>query len=137
MGSWGMGSFDNDGAIDWTYGLEDVEDLGYVEAALDQVLRHPQGEAIPEELAENAVAAGEVLARLKGAWGEESAYTETVDRWVRAHPHLPWATVVPKALAALERIVVQPSDLLSCWEESGGGEEWIEAVRELRGRLGP
>lgn len=130
-----MGSFDNDGAVDWTYGLEEVDDLRYVEAALEQALRPPPGEPIPEEAAENAVAAGEVLARLKGAWGEESPYSETADRWVRAHPRLPWAPLVPRAVAALERIIVEPSDLLASWEDSGGADEWVASVQQLLGRL--
>ncbi|MEZ6009289.1 MAG: DUF4259 domain-containing protein [Planctomycetota bacterium] len=38
MGTWGIGPFENDGANDWAYSLEETSDLGLVESALDAVI---------------------------------------------------------------------------------------------------
>src|SRR5438034_10970307 len=79
MGTWDEGSFGNDTACDWSYGLEKVSDLRYVETTLDKVLAYGAREMVPADAAECAVAAAEVIARLKGRWGEEDSYTETTD----------------------------------------------------------
>jgi hypothetical protein len=38
MGAWSHEPFGNDDANDWAYGLEEAEDLSYVEEALNAVL---------------------------------------------------------------------------------------------------
>lgn len=134
MGSWDVGSFDNDTAVDWSYGLEDVNDLSYVEATLDRVLTHASQEDLPAEAAECAIAAAEVIARLRQMGGEESAYTETVDTWVRAHPIAPPQKLVTKAIAALDRVMAPPSELRDLWDESDL-DAWLDAVAELKSRL--
>src|SRR5688572_22259191 len=111
MGSWDVGSFDNDTAADWTYGLEEVDDLSYVEATLDSVVSHPSQENLSAEAGECAIAAAEVIARLRQKGGEESAYSETVDTWVRAHRIAPPPALVTKAVAALDRVMAPPSEL--------------------------
>ena len=136
MGTWDEGSFGNDTACDWSYGLEKVNDLRYVETTLDKVLAYGAGEMVPADAAECAVAAAEVIARLKGRWGEEDSYTETTDAWVRSHPVSPPPALVAKTVAALERIVRPPSELLDLWEEAEEGGSWVEAVAELKGRIG-
>jgi hypothetical protein len=54
---------------------------------------------------------------------------------VRANPITPTAERVAKTAQALDRIVVRPSELLELWDEIGKAEAWVEAVRQLRGRL--
>lgn len=134
MGTWDTGSFDSDGAVDWTYGLEKVDDLTYIEAALDAVVEADRDEAIDSQTGENAVAAAEVVARLLGKWGESSPYSETADNWVRSHPIVPPKALVQQAIAALTRVTTAPSELLELWEETDA-EGWLEAVAELKGRL--
>lgn len=134
MGTWDVGSFDNDTAVDWTYGLENTDTLDYVEAAFDRVLAVGTG-PIPAEAGECAVAAAEVLARLKGNWGEESPYSETADAWVRSHPMQPPDAVVGRAVAALERIVTATSELLELWNETDEDGAWVSAVNELKKRV--
>src|SRR5687768_861923 len=102
MGTWSMGSFGNDTACDWSYGLNEVHDLSYVESALDRVLEPGPGTAVSIDDAQSAVAAAEIVARLKGHWGEEDPYSETADTWIRSHPLTPPPAVVSKAVAALE-----------------------------------
>jgi hypothetical protein len=83
MGTWGVRAFENDTACDWAYGLEGTEDLTHVEAALDQVLAAGE-EYLDADVACDALAACEVLARLQGRPGYTSAHTEAVDQWVAA-----------------------------------------------------
>ncbi len=135
MGSWDVGSFGNDGAVDWTYGLEKVRDLSYVEAALDRVLAQGIADEVPADAAESAIAAAEVIARLKGNWGEEDSYSQTADAWVRAHRIAPPPALVAKTVAALDRVVAAPSELLELWNEAEEQGGWVEAVAELKRRV--
>ena len=135
MGAWDSGSFDNDTACDWAYGLESASDLAYIEAAFDEVLAAGD-EYLEADAGQCAVAAAEVVAKLRGRSSEVSAYTESVDKWVAAHKHL---TLTPaflaKADAALARLAREPSELLELWSEGDDGEGWAEQVAELRGRI--
>ena len=133
MGAWDVGSFGNDTACDWAYGLEDVDDLTYVEAAFDKVLRSGPRTTVDADAAESAVAAAEVVARLKGHWGVEDSYSETTDNWFRKHPLTPTRALIKKAVAALERVARAPSELLELWAETSESEAWIESVDELKG----
>jgi hypothetical protein len=135
MGTWDASSFGNDTAGDWSYGLAKVDDLSYVESVLDGVLRVGSGTAVTSDDAQAAVAAAEVIARLKGNWGEEDPYSEAADKWVRSHPITPPPELVAKALAALERILAPPSDLLKEWDEADEGGAWSESIMELKHRV--
>jgi hypothetical protein len=136
MGTWDVGSFGNDGAVDWTYGLEESDDLSYVEDALDAAADVAPSAAVPVDACENAVAAADVVARLLGKWGARDSYSNTADTWVESHPKLkPTEPLVKKARVALDRIVTMPSELLELWEEAGDAEGWIESVNEVRSRL--
>lgn len=79
MGSWGEGAFDNDAATDWSFKLEASPDLSVVEQALAAVNDNGEG-IILEETGSVAVAAAEVVARLRGKPGLENAYTAAVDQ---------------------------------------------------------
>jgi hypothetical protein len=68
MGAWGELAFDNDAANDWAYGLDDVDDLSLVESAL-QVIEAVGSGYLDQDIACNALAACEVLARLRGKPG--------------------------------------------------------------------
>jgi hypothetical protein len=135
MGTWDVGSFDNDTAADWAYGLDEVHDLSYVETTLDRVASHPSEQDLSAEAGECAIAAAEVIARLLQKGGEESAYSESVDTWVRAHRIAPPPALVTKALAALDRVMAPPSELRELWEETNELDGWLDAVAELKGRL--
>ena len=134
MGAWGVDSFGNDDAADWALGLNESSDLVLVEETLaratisgDQYLEAPA--------ASEAVAAAEAVARLRGAGGERSAYSESVDQWVKRVGKPPSAAVVHRAVQALDRIVAPNSELRDLWEESEEYGAWSDAIRELRARL--
>jgi hypothetical protein len=134
MGTWDAGSFGNDTAVDWSYGLERAADLRYVEAAFDRVVAEG-GNPVTAEAAEQAVAAAEVIARLQGRFGTTSPYTQATDTWVRAHAQSVPSALAAKAKAALERIIRPPSELRDLWVEAGDVENWVGEIDELRRRV--
>jgi len=134
MGAWGTGVFDNDAAGDWSGELEDSDDLSFVEETLQQILDVGDDYLDSDDACE-ALAACEVVARLKGNWGERDSYSEDVDDWVETHPQPPSDDLVRIALAVIDRIRTQPSELPELWGE-GDASEWNAGVDDLRERVG-
>lgn len=133
MGAWGVLAFDNDAANDWAHDLEALDDLSLVETALNEVAVVGD-EYLDSDLACNALAACEVLARLRGRSGYTNASTAKVDTWVAAHRIVPPASLLSRAAVAIDRILDEDSELRDLWEE-GDATDWCQAVEDLRGRL--
>jgi hypothetical protein len=133
MGAWGTGNFDNDTALDWVYDLEDREDLSLVVDTIDAVL---QEEYIDTTVAEEALVAIEVLARLKGNFGKDNAYSEDVDKWVKNHPLQVEDALLQKAKEAIDMILGDKSELKELWEEVDEYDTWSSEVLDLKDRLG-
>lgn len=94
MGAWDSGRFDNDTACDWTYDLEAAEDLSYILPAFDAVLAAGD-EYLDADAGQRAVAAGEVVAKLRGRGGVTAAYTEAADKWGEAAALAALAALAP------------------------------------------
>ena len=134
MGAWDVGTFDNDTACDWAGDLEESRDLSVVRAAIEAATAVGD-DYLDADVGCVALAACEVVARLKGNWGPRNSYTERVDAWVTAHPVKPTADVVTLALAAIDRVLTPPSELLELWDEGGRNDPWHAAVDDLRARV--
>lgn len=134
MGAWGELAFDNDSACDWVYGLDELSDLSLVEAAFDE-LESVGEDYVDADAACNALAACEVLARLKGNAGYKNSYTEKVDEWVTAHPQKPSQALLTRAVGAIDRILGKDSELRELWEETDEMSKWRNGVEDLRARL--
>lgn len=134
MGTWGITSFENDAANDWKYGLSDCDDLTLIEDTLDNVLELDD-EYLEAPDAEEAIAAIEVLARLKGNWGERSAHTEEADAWVERVKLLPDRALVEKAVKVINRILGENSELAVLWEESDEFDAWKNSIEDLKARV--
>ncbi len=134
MGAWDSDPFGNDSALDWVGELEAFDDLSFIEATLEYVLdRGP--EYIESDDAEEAIAAADTLARLKGRFYVRNPYTEPLDEWVVANPIIPPQTLVDSALRVLDRILTPPSELLELWEDSADFETWRDHLEQLKERL--
>lgn len=131
MGAWDTTSFGNDTALDWVSELEASEDLTYIEDAIDAVLDEDE-EYLEGPIAETAIAAAEVLACLRGRMAVDGDYPEEVTEWVKEHPMKLSEEVRQRAIAALERIQGEESELAELWE---GNEEWKASMADLRKRL--
>jgi hypothetical protein len=134
MGAWSHESFGNDTACDWAGDLQEGDDLAPVEAALDAVLEVGDDYLESPEACE-AIAAAEVVARLQGHFGLRDAYSESLDEWVARVGIVPSPELASKARRALDRILVEPSELLELWEEGDDSGEWRASVNELKGRI--
>lgn len=134
MGAWDVGTFDNDTACDWGYELHGIDDLSAVRHAIEAVLV-TKGDYLDSDVACEALAACEVIARLRGNWGERSDHSAVVDDWVQKHPAKPSQELVQHALEAIDRILGEASELKELWDESHEGEKWRAAVADLRLRV--
>ena len=134
MGSWGVDSFGNDDAADWAWQLDDSSDLTLVEATLERasvsVDTYLEAPAACE-----GVAAAEAIARLRGAGGERTPYSESVDNWVARIATRPSPEVVARAVATVDRVIATNSELRELWDETEEVSAWLAAMAELRGRL--
>jgi hypothetical protein len=139
MGTWGTLPLDNDTALDWVYGLEKHKDLKLVVEAIERVANDEDDdeddEYLDQDVACEALAACEVLARLLGRYGYKNSYTEDVDDWVVAHPQSPPLELLQRADVAIERILGKSSELADLWAEGDDLKEWRKAVADLRERV--
>ena len=85
--------------------------------------------------AEEALAAADVVARLRGNWGTRNNYTETIDLWVEKVKLTPNPVLVGKALSAIERTLSEPSELLDLWKDSDHFEAWKKSIENLKSRV--
>jgi hypothetical protein len=83
MGAWSADTFGNDTACDWAFRLEEVDDLSVIQQAFEEVLAVGD-DYLDSDMACEALAACEVIARLKGKPGLRNSDTEPVDEWVES-----------------------------------------------------
>jgi hypothetical protein len=135
MGAWGEGPFDNDGACDWAYEFRDVDEatgLQILAAALDlgdpdDYVEAPEGES--------AVAAALVVSWLMNPESiPDSPYGESAAAWVRSTRAPVSAALRASALAALDRVRGEQSELAELWAEADG-EAWIETLSPIKAQL--
>ncbi len=130
MGTWGVGSFENDAASDWALELEDSDDLSVIESTFEKssvaYLEGSDGEEI--------IAAAETILALSGS--SSASVPAEIQSWVSNHRHLPSGALKPAALSALDRLLGEDSELLELWSEAD--EEyprWRANLKRLRESL--
>lgn len=133
MGAWGTGIYDNDDAADWAHGLDDGG-LDLVRSALRAVQAESYLEA---PTGAEALAAADVIGRLKSGGGEQSPYAESVMDWVDEHEDDDsWIALVPAARAAVVAVRAESSELRELWaEDEATFSDWLVVVAELEARL--
>ena len=129
MGAWGTGSFENDDAADWVAGLGAITP---VELTKILVRSADDPEYLEGPAAYVTVAAGEVVAALKGAPG--TGAPAAIVEWARRHPQALTPELAALAGRAVDR-VRRNSELKDLWMQADGLNEWIAAIGELQGRL--
>lgn len=131
MGTWDIGPFDNDTAADFSYRVDSAPEGKKAEVLLT-AFREVTGtgeEYLDADLSVEAIAsAALVAAQCPGGEPVTTSYGPKEPLGV-----LPVA-LRAEAVAALDRVLTEPSELLELWEESDGGE-WKAGVRTLRGVL--
>lgn len=134
MGTWSHESFGNDTANDWAYELEDATDFSVIEAALHMALDEGD-EYLDADLAMEAIAAIEVIAKRLGKGTQSDVYTEKVDQWLETISEQPSDDVLSLAKRVLERIVADDSELKELWLESEEYELWLGNIQQLKDAL--
>jgi hypothetical protein len=132
MGTWGTGTFENDGASDWVYDLEEAKAPA---SFLAETLKSGLNEEYLESTdASNALAAAEVVAALLGH--PAANLPQSVTSWLSNHAGLELPPDLrEQAVAAVDRAHSPPSELLELWEESGEMENWLAGLTNLEARL--
>ena len=133
MGAWSEDTFGNDTACDWIYDFLDAPGVSTVSKALDAVL--DEKEYLDSDIACEALAACEVIARLKGNWGLRDAYSEELDNWIKGNPQQVSPEIVAKADAAISKIMGKNSELLELWDEDGKNSTWHRKIKDLQERI--
>lgn len=130
-----MRAFDNDSACDWAYGLEEVDDLSLVEETI--AAAEAAGADLDEDIAVEALAAIEVLARLSGRPDLKDTYAEAVDDWVKAHPVAVPAELRQRSLKVIALIEGPGSGLAALWAEADPADAsaWRESLKDLAARV--
>ncbi len=134
MGTWSCEPFGNDGALDWAQALEGLTDFGFVAKTLQQALDDDDG-PLEADLAEEAVAAAEVVARALGRGTQTDGYAKGVDAWLQTLSAKPDARIIALARRVLERVLGSDSELRELWEESSEYAAWQESMQRLRAAL--
>ena len=134
MGTWSSEPFGNDTANDWAYGIDERRDFSLVEEAIRAVLDNDD-DYLDSDLAAEAIAAVEVLAKALGRGTQSDAYTKKVDAWLRTISLRPSDALLVEARRALDRILEPASELNELWEESDHHAEWLAAVRAQQAAL--
>jgi hypothetical protein len=133
VGAWGHGAFENDDAADWVYELVSAADLEFVREALRSVAGSANYVEVPEGCI--GLAAAEVIASAC-----ESPSTSTppaVSQWLAGHSDSLHEGDRSLAIAAVDRVLAQDSELAELWQDADGSTPtWLNGVRDLRARLG-
>ena len=130
MGTWDVGSFANDDALDWLIELQDEDDFSLLEDAFVTVIEQ-KGEMTDASDSAVAIAAAEVLAALLSNPPEDLP-PEVID-WVngKAAPKDGLGKLAREALV----LVLGGSELKTLWEETDEYLDWVKDVDALVERL--
>lgn len=130
MGTWGIKAFENDGTSDWLLDLEESDDLSVLKRALEpeetEYLEAPDGEII--------IAAAEIINGVMN--GARAGLPENAAKWIENHKTLDVSSLVKPAIAMLDRVLADDSELKELWKENRGDyPRWLADVTDLRAKL--
>lgn len=132
MGSWAAHGFGNDEALDWLNDLIDEHDIYFIHNTLQIIAEFPAGDKPEPWDCECALAAAEMVAAAKGKPSED--LPEEARQWIDAYGFQADEEAIELAQKAIQRIE-RDSFLRDAWEDSGNGNQWFEALADLRARL--
>ena len=130
MGTWGVGSFENDQALDLLCDLEDSDDLSLLEELLDVSTLE---DGVDESVGPDIVGAAEIVAALLGR--PSDTLPEEASAWVKAHKNLDASSLVESCRIGLDAVLGDDSGLKALWEETDDFDEWKSDVESLKKRI--
>ena len=136
MGAWGEQPFDNDDAGDWGYEFDGADEATGMALLADALDLGAAGDYVESPEGSTAVAAAEVLScMLDHRAIPDSPYGEDPASWVRATGARPDDELVAAALAALDRVRSDNSELAELWAESDDDGAWRDSLARIETRL--
>jgi hypothetical protein len=142
MSAWGISTFENDDAVDWTYELEESENLGLVVDSLNAVA-DAEDTGLDARLCARGLAAAEVVAELtreqttvgtRPPKGGRLHLPAEVIAWISDRPQLNARAYTALAAEVVQR-VRSNSELQAHWIEAGNAAEWQAELEGLAARL--
>ena len=130
MGTWGAGSFDNDQATDFVHQLQESG-----VALLDECLGVDPGRPDMDVcVGTDVIAAAEVVAALAGRPAAD--FPSQLSPWVAKHRSIEPSRYSERAVALLDVVLSERSELRRLWEENQElYGEWRQRVVDLKQRL--
>lgn len=131
MGTWQVGPFDNDSAMDFFDEVEETPDPQVppkLRAALVAVLDRPG--YVEADEGQVALAAASLIAA--GRSRAAATGNPSVDGWLAAHRPQVTAEDRRIALAALDRVTGPESELMTLWAQSSAAAQATERIEALR-----
>ncbi len=130
----GPGAFDNASADEWIAELRQRQPIAWLGNTVRNVLDYGAEKDVPALVGQFAIAAAELIARLRGH-GDGTSGPEPITRWLEQRTLEVPPAIVTNAQAALDRLLMEPSGLLRLWEARGQGDAWKAAVADLKRRV--
>jgi hypothetical protein len=134
MGAVGIGSFENDDALDWVDAFCDDPDIDTITAAFEAVVALGPGESVENTDCGAAIAAAEVVAALRGSPSPD--LPEELERWIGENRS---RVLVTEELAELARRALSrirhDSDMNDGWIDEPTRLQWRAHLNELETRL--
>jgi hypothetical protein len=135
MGAWGVGPFDNDDASDWAYEFDELDGPAGLQVVSAAIERAQPGEYLESPEGANIVAAAAVVAWTRDPSNiPDSPYGEAAAMWVRTARPRPTDELIAGALAALDHVRSDNSELAELWAESGDAD-WRASLMEIEAQL--
>ncbi|MCA0393671.1 MAG: DUF4259 domain-containing protein [Proteobacteria bacterium] len=129
-GTWGVGQFDNDEALDRSSDWAEAESTSVVQRALEAIEGSTYIEA-PEAM--TALVAAEVVAAAAGHPSPD--LPDDLNAWIARQSAPELIALIPSAKSVISRIVSpEDSELYELWADADLSE-WLAAVAELSDRL--
>src|ERR1044071_4199180 len=130
MGTWGYKTFENDGAADWLYDLEEAEDAKFLLTPIKAVLR-TKGKVDIDDCLET-LAAAEVMAASRYEPPKDAP--RIARSWIKRTAFVAKDADLKLAMRAVEKLC-KNSELKDTWEGEGKLASWLKEVRKVSLRL--
>ena len=130
MSTWGMGSFDNDGALDFVSAFVETPKPGMVDEALRRMGEKKHQQDLTDN--ERALAAAEVVAAMHGQPADDiPAELEDMLQSFTVKPNPELLKLARQAVLAVKT----QSEMRELWDEGDDGQIWLEHIDDLVARL--
>lgn len=135
MGAWGHGPFEDDGALDFVWDIEEAENpKETIIEALDHAVESDYLET--DEASAAIVSAAYIDSAINGTKYTKPGMSEAyeADTFSTRFPEVDLSDLKSKAVAALEKVIGEGSELKELWEESDE-PAWQQGIEEMIKRL--